>query len=129
MRLLRTILATLQKESLLMVRDPGAWLLLLVMPAMLVIIMALVQDVPFRDYQTIRFEMLFADDDHSAFSREIRRGIETNAGFNLVDSVEGNEVTLSILQDGLKKGKQQVGVFIPKGCGAEIANSSNKIAN
>ena len=44
-------------------RDPGGLLLLLIMPAALIIVMALVQDAPYRDYQEMKFEILVANKD------------------------------------------------------------------
>ena len=42
-------------------RDIAGMLLLLLMPAFLIIIMAWVQDAPFKDYQEQRFDLLLTD--------------------------------------------------------------------
>jgi ABC-2 type transport system permease protein len=60
------ILATIYKEFLLLIRDPGGMALIFIMPLALVIVMALVQDAPFRDYQEIKLEVLFIDQDQDS---------------------------------------------------------------
>ena len=65
------ILATVYKEFLLLVRDPGGMALIFIMPLALVIVMALVQDAPFRDYQEIKLEVLFIDEDQDSLSAKV----------------------------------------------------------
>jgi ABC-2 type transport system permease protein len=60
---MRKILATIIKESILMRRDVGGMLLLLIMPAILIVIMALVQDAAFKDYHDLHLDLLLADND------------------------------------------------------------------
>jgi len=58
----------------MMQRDISGLLLLLVMPAALIVVMALVQDAPFRDYQELSFDLLLADNDHGSLARQITMG-------------------------------------------------------
>ena len=55
------VLATFYKEFLLLIRDPGGMALIFIMPLALVIVMALVQDAPFRDYQELKLDVMLVD--------------------------------------------------------------------
>src|SRR6478735_1253779 len=110
---LRTILATMYKEWLLLRRDLGGLLILLVMTATLIIIMALVQDAPFRDYQQVRFDLLLADEDCGPPATGIKDGLRQSRNFRLIDSVDGVPVNAAALGDALQKGQHHVGIVIP----------------
>jgi ABC-2 type transport system permease protein len=66
------IIATIYKELLLLVRDPGGMALIFIMPLALVIVMALVQDAPFRDYQELKLDVLLVDMDADSLGNKIR---------------------------------------------------------
>ncbi len=78
------IKATIFKEFLLLVRDPGGMALIFVMPLALVIVMALIQDAPFRDYQEIKLEVLLVDQDNDSLSYKIKRALETSGNITVV---------------------------------------------
>jgi ABC-2 type transport system permease protein len=78
------IRATILKEFLLLVRDPGGMALIFIMPLALVIVMALIQDAPFRDYQEIKLEVLLVDQDNDSLSYKIKRALETSGNITVV---------------------------------------------
>ena len=126
---MKKITATIIKEWLLLRRDVSGLLLLLIMPAVLIVVMALVQDAPFRDYQEIRFDLLIADNDNGKLSKEIQEGLRQSKNFHVVNMLEGKPVTDSTLKSLLQKGVYKVGIIIPKGTTAEVNNAANIIAN
>jgi ABC-2 type transport system permease protein len=126
---LRPILATIYKEWLLLRRDWGGLLMLLLMPAALIVIMALVQDAPFRDYQEIRFDLLLADEDGGALSAGLRKGFESSHSFRIVDKEAGEPLSRDRMLKSLQAGNAHIGILIPKGASGEVANAANTIAN
>ena len=78
------IRATIFKEFLLLVRDPGGMALIFLMPLALVIVMALIQDAPFRDYQEIKLEVLLVDQDNDSLSYKIKRALEISGNITVV---------------------------------------------
>jgi len=126
---MKKIYATIVKEWILLRRDIAGLALLLLMPAILIIVMAMIQDAPFRDYQELRFDLLLADDDHGTLSQEIKTGLRQSKNFNVIDSINGQPVTGEQLKALLRRGDYRVGIIIPKGATAEIVNSANLIAN
>lgn len=127
--MLTKILATLQKEWLLLRRDVGGILVLLLMPAVLIVVMAMVQDAPFRDYQEIRFELVAADADQSRLSRELLKGLEESGHFQITLLPQRELADSTQLKNYLKKGKAHVGIIIPKGAESELNNAANRVAN
>lgn len=126
---MRKITATLVKEWLLLKRDAAGIALLLLMPAILIVVMAMIQDAPFRDYQELRFDLLLADNDQGSLAREIKNGLRQSKNFHVVDSIDGRPLDDATLKQLLDEGKYHVGIVIPKGATAEIVNSANLVAN
>ncbi len=126
---MKKITATIIKEWQLMRRDISGLLLLLVMPAALIIVMALIQDAPFKDYQELRFDLLLADNDHGRLARQITDGLKQSKNFRIVDSIDGKPVTEQVVTKLLGDGKYKIGIVIPSGVTAEIVNSANIVVN
>jgi ABC-2 type transport system permease protein len=126
---LKKIIATIAKEYTLFRRDVGGMVLLFLMPAILIVVMALVQDAPFKDYQEMKFDLLLADNDHGSLAREIKQGLKQSKNFNIIDSLNGAPVTAEQLEQLLTNGDYRVGIVIPKGATAEVVNAANIIAN
>lgn len=110
-------------------RDVAGLLMLLLMPAALIVIMALVQDAPFKDFQNIRFDLLVANNDEGSLGKEIAGKLKDSRNFHLIDSIGGQPVTNEVLMKNLQTGTYKVGIVIPKGASNELANSANRLAN
>lgn len=110
-------------------RDPGGLLLLLIMPAALIIVMALVQDAPYRDYQEMKFEILVANKDKRSVGAKIIEGLKKNKSFVVVNALHQKPLTEEDLKSNLREGKYQMGIIIPEGATASLVNTSNTLAN
>lgn len=126
---MKKIIATIIKEWLLLKRDVAGLMLLLLMPAALIVVMALVQDAPFKDYQDIKFDLVVADEDGGSLSKEIITGLKKSGRFNLIETIDGQKLQEQSLKQTLQEGKYPVGILIPKGATAEVANAANILAN
>lgn len=123
------ILAAIKKEMLVMLRDKGGMALLFLMPSVLITVMALVQDAPFRDYQEFVFDLLFVDDDHGKLSSRLKKGLEESKQFILIDSADQKPLDLATAKSKIQNGEFKLAIHIPKGATAEIVNSSNQVIN
>lgn len=85
------VLATIFKEFLLLIRDPGGMALIFIMPLALVIVMALVQDAPFRDYQEIKLDVLLVDQDADSLSAKIKEAFNASPNVNLIIKKDTSE--------------------------------------
>lgn len=126
---MKKVLATIIKEWILLRRDVAGFMLLFLMPTILIIVMALIQDAPFKDYQELKFDLLIADNDHGRLGAEITAGLKEGKNFNVIDSIDGKPVTELQLKQLLQRGKYRVGIVIPKGATAEVVNAANTVAN
>lgn len=102
------ILATIYKEFLLLVRDPGGMALIFLMPLALVVVMALVQDAPFRDYQEVKLDVLLVDQDQDSLSAKVKQAFAASANVNLIlsnDTVEAKRL--------VHEGQYKAAIVIP----------------
>jgi len=121
--------ATLRKELLLLLRDPGGLLLLMIMPAFLIVVMAMVQDAPFKDYQEIRFEMLVVNNDKGSVGKKILTALKSNKNFIVIDSLEGQVLSEPRLKEAIQNGKSKIGIIIPENATSTLVSTANRLAN
>lgn len=118
------ILATIYKEFLLLIRDPGGMALILLMPLALVIVMAMVQDGPFRDYQEMKLEVLVVDLDQDSLSAKIRRAFNSSPNVTLIDNRDSAEV-----KDLVRNGKYKAAIIIPPKASMVLRTRSKQLIN
>jgi ABC-2 type transport system permease protein len=78
------------------------------MPLALVIVMALVQDAPFRDYQEIKLDVLFVDQDGDSLSAKVKQAFDTSPNVNLVVKTDTAEVKQLV-----RSGAYKAAIVIP----------------
>ena len=114
------LLASIKKEWLLLIRDKGGLGILFLMPMVLVVVMALVQDAPFRDYQEQQLPVLFVDEDQGVVSQSILLGMGEGNTFRLVDSLDNKLIAAEEATEAINAGKYQIGVIVHKGLSDEL---------
>lgn len=123
------IIASFVNELRLFLKDIAGVALLFLMPLALTVIMALIQDAPFREYQDIEFDILWVDEDGGKMSREMATGLDSIAQFKLIRSVGGKPLTAAQVKQLVQKGSYKIAIVVPQGITAEVANSANQVAN
>ncbi|MCF6403826.1 ABC transporter permease [Chitinophaga filiformis] len=123
------LLATIRKEWLLLLRDRTGLTLLFAMPVVLITVMAMIEDAPFRDYQELRFDILTVDNDHGRLGKYIREGLEYSAQFRVIDSMKGQPITEQQARDLVNEGEYKICIIIPQGATGAIVSNANKIVN
>lgn len=113
-------LASIQKELLLLIRDKGGLGILFLMPMVLVIVMAIVQDAPFRDYQEQTIPVLFVNEDSGEIAEAIMTAIEQKNAFAVVDSLSGAPLDSTTLAKAINAGDYQIGILVKNGLGEEL---------
>ncbi len=114
------LLASIKKEWLLLIRDKGGLGILFLMPMVLVVVMAVVQDAPFRDYQEQQLAVLFVDEDRGIISQSILLGMSEGNTFRLVDSLDGKPISVAEATKAINAGDFQIGVIVHKGLSSEL---------
>jgi ABC-2 type transport system permease protein len=107
--------AYIKKEFLTLLRDRGGLAVLFFMPVLLIIIMSLIQDAPFREYQELKIPILVLDQDNDSLSKDIIKGLASSKIFKIDSSLGNKALTEADLQDAVNHGTYQLGICIPKG--------------
>ncbi|PUZ27362.1 ABC-2 type transport system permease protein [Chitinophaga costaii] len=123
------LFATIRKEYRLLFRDKMGLGLLFLMPVVLITVMALIQDTPFKDYQELKFDILTVDNDHGRLGRYIREGLDHSGQFRIVDSLQGQPVTQEQAKALVNRGDYKISIIIPQGATGAIVSNANKITN
>lgn len=105
--------ATIWKELLLLVRDPGGLALIFLMPLALVIVMALIQNNTFREFQETGIDVLFVDEDHDTLSGNIERSFRASPNIRLIKEEGGNPLTRAVARRLVQRGDYQAALIIP----------------
>lgn len=107
------ILATIKKEFLLLARDPGGLALIFLMPLVLVVVMAVVQDNTFREFQETRIDVLFVDGDHDALSGSLEKSFQASPNIRLIREDKGIPLTGETARRLVQQGDYQAALIIP----------------
>lgn len=107
------ILAHVRKELLLLARDRGGLALLYLMPVALVMIMAVVQDAPFRDFSEKQVHVVFKDLDGKGVGARVRDGLMNAGPFSVQDASSDATMDAAALRDAVRRGEYQVAVIVP----------------
>lgn len=126
---MKKVFATFIKERILLFRDIVGICILFLMPVFLILIMALIQDAPFRDFQDMKIEILLVDDDGGLLGKNIKEGLIQSGQFQIIDSIDKQQLTKENAIQLVNKGDYKFSILIPKGVSARIVSNSNKIVN
>ena len=110
---MKIVWAEIKKEILLLLRDVGGLALLFFMPALLVVVMAYIQDAAFRVLSNDKVEVIWVDEDNSKISNSIKIELEASGYFVLIDSLNQKEIDSNSAKELLSDGEYQVGIVIP----------------
>ncbi|MBC7826817.1 MAG: ABC transporter permease [Chitinophagaceae bacterium] len=116
------IIATIRKESLLLIRDPGGMALIFLMPLGLVIVMALIQDAPFRDYQETKLEVVFVDNDKDSLGKKIQNVFLQSPNIEFVQESDSNKA-----RSVVRSGKYKAAIIIPAGASESLRKKNKQL--
>ncbi|MEI6969899.1 MAG: ABC transporter permease [bacterium] len=116
------ILATIKKELLLLVRDPGGMALVFIMPLALVVVMAVIQDNTFRQFQETRIDVLLVDEDQDDLGAGIEASFQESGGIRITtrEKKGGKALTRDAARKLVQSGDYQAAVIIPVGATATL---------
>lgn len=116
------ILATIKKEALLLLRDPGGLALIFLMPIGLVIVMALIQDAPFRDYQETKLEIVFVDRDHDSLGKKVQGALHQSPNIQFLAESDSSKARAVV-----KSGKYKAAIIIPQGASESLRKKNKQL--
>jgi ABC-2 type transport system permease protein len=118
--MLKAFLATVYKELLLLARDRTGLLVLFAMPAVLVVVVSLVQENVLKATGETAIDILFVDQDRQAFGQLIRDQLGESGNAHLVTAVDGRELDAETARALVEKSRFQVGIVVPAGTTAAV---------
>jgi ABC-2 type transport system permease protein len=108
-------LASLKKELLLLRRDRSALLVLFVMPAILVLVLTLVQENALKTIGEGHTRILFVNHDAGEIGRKIEQSLEQADGVTLVTRIDGNIPNADAAIAAVAQGAFQMCLIVPDG--------------
>ena len=116
------VLATIKKEFLLLIRDPGGMALIFIMPLVLVIVMSLIQDAPFRDYQEIKLDVLFVDADGDSLGHKIQKAFNATPNIHLLS----HQDTVTA-KKWVGEGSYKAAIILPAGASVSLRKKTSQL--
>lgn len=125
---MKRLIASIKKEFLLITRDIAGLGLVFLMPAILVLVMTLIQDASFRKLDETRITLLYFDDDRDTLGRQVKQGLMDAKYFDVISSLAGQELDENAVLDQVAKGRFQIGIVIREGSTEAIRLRGQHIA-
>jgi ABC-2 type transport system permease protein len=117
------ITASIKKEFLLLIRDMAGLSMLFIMPIVLVILMALLQDSTFKVLDEKKVPVVIINNDHDIFGNNIVSGLSSSKFFD-VTVLSANDVTE--LKKEVASGQYMIGIVVLKNATQTIQKNLNK---
>lgn len=112
---MRQLIAVIQKELLLLVRDRAGLLVLFVMPAVLVVVITLVQENAMKTIGESDTRILLIDGDRQALGRQIGEALKADEGVIVTETLAGRTPDRQQAIDLVARGTYQLCLIIPAG--------------
>ena len=109
------LLATVKKETLLLLRDKGGLSILFIMPMALIFVMTLIQDSAFKTMNEKGIPVIFVNNDKDSLGFQIEQGLRNNTLTSFSDSINGKPATAEMALKAVGEGKFLIGIIIPSG--------------
>jgi len=108
---MRKMIASIQKELLLLFRDKTGLILLFIMPAFLVLVVTLIQENVLKT----NIGVLFLDKDGGEIGQELELLLQSSETIELIKSIDGSAVTEKKGNEAVADGSYQFCIIIPRG--------------
>ena len=119
--------ATVSKELLLLSRDRTGLLVLFVMPALLVLVMTLVQENVLKTMGESNTRLLLIDNDRQEVGQTIEKKLLESGAIEIIKSISGKDVDEKKALERILKGDFQLCVIIPEGTTAAVKTRARQV--
>jgi ABC-2 type transport system permease protein len=120
--------AAISKELLLLSRDRSGLLVLFVMPAVLVLVITLVQNNTMKAMGESDTEILFIDHDKEMVGRSLADALAKAQRVRLIKTIGGRIPDKDSAVKAVAKGDYQICLYVPKGISAQVTSKARKAA-
>ncbi|WP_419659834.1 putative ABC transporter (type 2), permease protein [Desulfosarcina variabilis str. Montpellier] len=126
--MITALFAVIQKEFLLLLRDKAGLLVLFVMPAVLVVVITLVQENAMKTIGESDTRILLIDEDGEALGRQITEALEEAEGVVVTRTLEGHKPGRDEALAMVAKGAYQLCLIIPADMTEQVRASARQSA-
>ncbi|MBM3405658.1 MAG: ABC transporter permease [Bacteroidetes bacterium] len=119
--------ATVTKETLLLVRDVAGLLVLFLMPAFLVVTIALFMDGGFNLLHDVKLDVIIVNNDQDTLGNDLEKGLRNSGSFNILKEIDGKPVTVQQAKNLVAQGKYMVAIIIPENTTKAVRNNVRKL--
>lgn len=119
------LLASIKKESLLLMRDWGGLGILFIMPSILLITITLIQQSTFREAGNSVMPVVLVNNDGGEFGKIIEKNMEEADALELVQKWNGKTIDEAQARKLVSDGKFQIALVIPENISHELESRIN----
>ena len=119
------LLASIKKESLLLMRDWGGLGILFIMPSILLITITLIQQSTFREAGNSVMPVLLVNNDGGELGEIIEKNMEEADALELVQEWKGKTIDEAQARKLVSDGKFQIALVIPENISRELESRIN----
>jgi len=110
------LFSTIRKDLLILFRDRSGIAIMFLMPMALIVIMSVIQDAPFRDYQEMKIPILLVNSDKGVLGKTIEDSLKKSKLFDVNDSVISETEAKQIVA----KGDYKIGIIVSANASEEL---------
>lgn len=109
------LLASIKKEILLLFRDWGGLGILFIMPAILLIVITLIQQSTFQDNHKSLMPLVLVNNDQGEIGETVEENISNTENLKLINQWKDQKIDENLAQQLVSDGKYQIALIIPEG--------------
>ena len=117
------LLASIIKETLVVIRDKAGLAIVFIMPMALLIIMTLLQDSSFKKISKSKTPILLVDNDNDSLGISIKNGLINSGYFDVIENYNRQQLSESEVNNLVSQGSFQLGIVIPDSSSIILRNT------
>ncbi len=124
---MRRLLATAVKEARILGRDRAGLAVLFLMPAVLVTVVAVVQEAALRLMGSPTLKIVLIDSDDGDVGNALKRGLLDAGVFEVIDRIDGQIPAIKTVRPAVAKGRYQGALLLAPGTTARARERANRL--
>ncbi len=121
------LLATINKELTILWRDRAGMLVLFVMPAVLVLVITLVQENVLKIMGESTISIVLIDADNGLIGQKIRQQLLESGKITIVSTIDGRPITAQLAIAEVAAGTYQACIVVPAGSSASLKRRARQV--
>jgi ABC-2 type transport system permease protein len=124
---MKRFFASMEKETLILIRDKAGLAILFLMPMFLIFVMTLIQDSTFKELDETQINILYLDLDGDSLGTGIENGLRSSGFFNVTTVGEDTGLNKENMNRRVAEGKFQIGILVESGATEAIRDKARSV--